>query len=165
MLVGLADGRLLYEGLSNRTHPVGSLRNDVTYAEFYDYFNCLEISPCTGWMNTNSTVREMTTLRAEELSAVLKDVADENKNTYKNFDLYYSDNPVYQVLDEWKKQGGELWQLLEPVDGFHTNQQANALLADVTWRNLEQQYPDFIGNVNPNNDKITEMFGDQGGYL
>lgn len=26
------------------------------------------------------------------------------------------------VLDEWKKLGGEDWQLLEPVDGFHSNQ-------------------------------------------
>ncbi|XP_056010482.1 acyloxyacyl hydrolase-like isoform X2 [Ostrea edulis] len=59
--VGLADGAILYEALRDRVHPIGSLRNDVTYSEFYDYFNCLEISPCLGWMNTNATVREITT--------------------------------------------------------------------------------------------------------
>ena len=33
-----------------------------------------------------------------------------------------SDLVLPSVLDEWTKQGGEDWQLLEPVDGFHSNQ-------------------------------------------
>ncbi len=90
-IVGLADGTLLYDFLHNRTHPLGALRyaswvlhdgsglttqlrNDVTYAQFYDFMNCANASPCWGWMNTDATVREKTQQRANELSAVLRNV-------------------------------------------------------------------------------------------
>ena len=32
--------------------------------------------------------------RAEELSAVLQDVAKKNHKYYKHFDVYYMDNPI-----------------------------------------------------------------------
>jgi len=54
--IGLANGSLLYQYGWNQTHPIG-----VTYETLYDYLNCLEISPCWGWMNSNATIREMTT--------------------------------------------------------------------------------------------------------
>lgn len=45
-LTALMDGRVLYDSLHNRTHPIGSLRNDVTYSAFYDYMNCLQVILC-----------------------------------------------------------------------------------------------------------------------
>jgi acyloxyacyl hydrolase len=39
----LVDGRVLYNTLGERTHPVG-----VKYREIYDYLNCLNTSPCWG---------------------------------------------------------------------------------------------------------------------
>ncbi|XP_021349956.1 acyloxyacyl hydrolase-like [Mizuhopecten yessoensis] len=162
--VGLADGRVLFEGLKDRIHPIGSLRNDVTYSNFYDYFNCLEISPCLGWMNTNETVRNMTTQRAEQLSNVLKEVALTEAAKYHNFKLAYVENPIFQVVEYWKKLGRPLWELIEPVDGFHTNQLGQALTGQVLWQNLETEYPDAIGPINPFNTKIKTIFGDQGGY-
>ena len=44
------------------------------------------------------------------------------------------------------------------------NQIANSLLADELWRILLVNRPDWIGPVNPNNDQIEKIFGDQGGY-
>lgn len=164
-ITGLADGAVLYNSLSDRIHPIGSLRNDVTYSDFYDYFNCLEISPCLGWMNTNATIRELTTKRAMELSEALKEVVTTHQSSFSNFKLHYVVNPIDQVLDEWKKQGGEDWQLLEPVDGFHSNQLGQALTAAAIWENLEKMFPDALGPVNPNNAKIKSMFGNQGGYI
>lgn len=164
-LVGLADGRTLYNSLHNRIHPLGSLRHDITYTDFYDYLNCLEISPCTGWMNSNETIRNLTTKRANQLSAVLKDIGNKQAKSFKNFNLYFADNPLFEVISKWEKSGGQTWELLEPVDGFHTNQLAQALTAEVVWSNLETQYPDVIGPVNTNNEKIKEIFGDQGGYI
>jgi acyloxyacyl hydrolase len=73
-VMGLADGLLLFQSMHDKIHPVGKLRQDVTYAQVYDYLNCLEISPCGGWMTTNETLRNLTQQRADELSAVLKDV-------------------------------------------------------------------------------------------
>ncbi|KAH3777124.1 hypothetical protein DPMN_178561 [Dreissena polymorpha] len=160
-LTGLADGRVLYNSLHDRVHPIGALRNDVTYAHFYDYFNCLEISPCTGWMNTNETLRDLTTQRANELSDVLVDISN---NTYKNFKLWYNTNPINTVIQEWTAKGLPTWQLLEPVDGFHANQIGNAEVARVVWEQMENQWPEVIGKVNPFNDKIEDIFGDQGGY-
>ena len=60
--------------------------------------------------------------------------------------------------------GGEDWQLIEAVDGFHMNQIANSLLADELWSILSKNRPDWLGPVNPNNDQIAKLFGDQGGY-
>ena len=43
-LVALADGRVLYDSLKDRIHPVGRFWNTFTYSQFYDYFNCLQVS-------------------------------------------------------------------------------------------------------------------------
>ncbi len=51
--VGLVDGRILYESMHDRIHPLGSTNKDVPYSAMYDFLNCLEISPCMGWMNSN----------------------------------------------------------------------------------------------------------------
>jgi acyloxyacyl hydrolase len=40
-LLGLVDGRVLWDSLYNRTHPLG-----VPYKSMYNFLNCLQISPC-----------------------------------------------------------------------------------------------------------------------
>ncbi len=60
--------------------------------------------------------------------------------------------------------GKEIWQLIEPIDGFHMNQDANALLADEIWSIIEKQHSDWLGPINPFNDEILQIFGDQNGY-
>ena len=160
---GLVDGRILYDSLHNRIHPIGSLRGDVTYAQLYNYLNCLQISPCFGWMNSNETWRNITTERAMELSKVLKDLIS-NATTYKNIKVHYMDFPTTEVFDRWQAEGGKMWELIEPVDGFHPNQQSNALTAAVVWENLNKLYPEVIPPINPFNDLIVKKFGDQGGY-
>ena len=44
------------------------------------------------------------------------------------------------------------------------NQIANALAADEFWNILMNQRPDWVGPINPNNDDIEKIFGNQGGY-
>ena len=48
---GVADGRILYNYMHNLTHPIGGM----TYSTFYDFLNCVGVSPCWGWMNSNET--------------------------------------------------------------------------------------------------------------
>lgn len=96
ILIGLVDGRILYDSLHNRIHPIGSLRGDVTYEQFYDFMNCLQVSPCFGYMNSNQTIRDKTSERAAQLSEVLKNVAETTK--YDNFDVYYFDCPLDEVI-------------------------------------------------------------------
>ena len=65
LIFGLADGELLYDNLHNDTHPL-----NVTYEAVYNFLNCLNISPCWSWLNTNETIRKYTTERAQNLSKV-----------------------------------------------------------------------------------------------
>lgn len=67
-------------------------------------------------------------------------------------------------MKKWESMGGQKWQLIEPFDGFHINQLGNVLLADLYWDILVKEHSDWIGFVNPNNEQIKKLFGDQGGY-
>lgn len=160
---GLADGTVLYNSLHNRIHPIGSTNNDVTYSQFYDYMNCLEISPCFGWMNSNETWRNRTTERAMQLNQALKNlVANE---TFENITAHYSTLSFEDVIRYYvDKLDGKPWDLIEPVDGFHPSQIGDALFASLAWENLESTLPLLIPPVNPNNHLIENKFGDQGGY-
>ena len=159
---GLVDGRVLYNTLHDRVHPIGSLHNDVTYSQVYDYLNCLDVSPCFGWLNSNETWRNLTSERAFELNDALKAlVANE---TFDNFKAYYFDPPVGRVFKYWEERGGEPWQLIEPVDGFHPSQLANELTTVISWQLYRNYTPEVIPPVNPYNDLIAKQFGDQGGY-
>jgi acyloxyacyl hydrolase len=64
MLIGVAHGSVLYDTMHNRTHPVGT-----QYENLYDWLNCLEMSPCLVWMNSNETIRNAGDARAAELNA------------------------------------------------------------------------------------------------
>ena len=68
------------------------------------------------------------------------------------------------AISRWEAAGGEAWQLIEPVDGFHPNQYAQPLVVDVMWRLIAESYPEFMPPVNPHNADIYRLFGDQGGY-
>lgn len=94
MLTGLANGSYLYGLLSDKIHPLGRLKNDVTYADFYTYLSCLQISPCNGWMSTNETLRALTTQYAQMLSGLVKNISE--SLTFKNFDMDYIDFPLTQ---------------------------------------------------------------------
>lgn len=67
VIIGLADGDFLFDSLHGTTHPL-----DVSYDQMYDFLNCLKISPCAGWLNTNHTIRLRTTAWAKKLSNVYR---------------------------------------------------------------------------------------------
>ena len=92
LLTGLANGSFLYAQLHDKIHPLGRLRNDVTYSTFYTYLSCLQISPCNGWLTTNDTVRSLTTEYATMLSQLVKNVTETYK--FNNFDMAYIDFPL-----------------------------------------------------------------------
>ena len=50
------------------------------------------------------------------------------------------------------------------MDGFHPSQTGQNLLSEVLWQWLEDYHPEVLGPVNPYNDQIQAIFGDQGGY-
>ena len=157
VIFGLVNGSLIFNTVTGRTHPSG-----VTYDQYYDWSNCIEAAFCWGWLNTNSTVRDLTTQWAMSLNDVYKDIL--TTYTAKNFDIAYYDFPADEILTNWTAAGNDPYSLIEPADGFHPNQMFHALLADSIWETLLRDHPDWLGEVNPNNDQITQLFGEQGGY-
>lgn len=166
LMTGLANGSVLYEALRNRLYPLGRLNKDVSYPEFYEFLTCIGVNPCSGWLTTNDTLRELTTKRAFELSDVVRDVAKEYKHRYAHFDIEYIKCPFTEIIEMWiHKHGKEtVWQLIEPTDGFHPNQLAHSFIAQFVWDHMERNLPHFVGPVNPHNSHIAATFRDQGGY-
>uniref|UniRef100_A0A7M4EWE3 Acyloxyacyl hydrolase n=1 Tax=Crocodylus porosus TaxID=8502 RepID=A0A7M4EWE3_CROPO len=162
ILTGLVDGRFLWDQLHNRYHPLGQLNKDVTYKQLYSFLSCLRVSPCIGWMSSNETLRNFTSERALQLSNVLKEIARSEK--FASFDIFYMDFPLKKIAEEWHNLGGEAWQLIEPVDGFHPSQIATALGARILWQKALHEWPQVLGKENPFNSQIEAVFRDQGGH-
>eukprot|EP00761_Pharyngomonas_kirbyi_P011468 gb/GECH01011493.1/.p1 GENE.gb/GECH01011493.1/~~gb/GECH01011493.1/.p1 ORF type:complete len:611 (+),score=135.96 gb/GECH01011493.1/:1-1833(+) len=156
VFIGLVDGRYLWNHLHNRTHPIGR-----PYPDVYQYLSCYGVNPCWGWLNKNETIRNFTSHRAAELSDVYKKVQG---HSFKNFNTYYYPFPIEEITKPFKKKGGHAWQLIEPVDGFHPSQIANSLLGKYIFESIDHDHPEVFGPENPHNEKIQELFGDQGGY-
>jgi len=158
---GLVDGRVLYDIMHDLQHPVGT-----TYKDVYNFLNCVEVSPCWGWMNSNETVRNMTSQHAYTLNQVYPKIIKESAGKFKNFDMFYIDtySILPTVIDQWVKDGHQAKDLIEPTDGFHPSQTTNSLLAENFWANLTKNFPQAQGKINPHNQEIVKRFGDQGGY-
>ena len=139
MIFGLANGKLLYDNLHNWTHPL-----NVTYEQVYDFLNCLKISPCWGWLNSNETVRNFTNERAANLSKVYQEIIDDG-TTFKNFDIVYYDFPTDDILNRKIMEGGDAKDMIERCDGFHPNGDFHSYLADWIWRKIQDNHSDWIG--------------------
>jgi len=86
---GVADGRILYDTLKDKIEPLG-----LSYPDFYDYLNCLGISPCWGYMNTDEYIRDITAGWAATLNQVYKDILADETIKFNNFDIVYYDLPI-----------------------------------------------------------------------
>mmetsp|Transcript_6500 Transcript_6500/g.9809 ORF Transcript_6500/g.9809 Transcript_6500/m.9809 type:complete len:573 (-) Transcript_6500:36-1754(-) len=158
VLVGLVNGKVLWDVNHNREYPLG----DITYADWFNWLNCLEISYCYGWLNDDPSVRDAATQRADELNDVLIEIVENVR--YQNFEMAYSPYPFEAAASRWVKSGGAPWELIEPFDGLHASQVANALIADEFFSKLQREHPEWFGEENPFNEQIRQKFGDQGGY-
>jgi len=157
IIMGLVDGRVLYDTLQDALHPFG-----MPYPAFYDYLNCIETSPCYGWMNSNQTIRNGASMHAMKLNQQYIEIIASKQ--FSNFDLHYYFPDYASLVANWTAAGNDPHDLIEPVDGFHPSQTGNMLLAGALWDWMAVNVPDALGVVNPNNDRITQLFGNQGGY-
>ena len=67
VILGLADGDMLADNLLGHMHPL-----QVKYDQVYDFLNCLKITPCAGWLNSDHATRLETTAWAKKLSNTYK---------------------------------------------------------------------------------------------
>jgi acyloxyacyl hydrolase len=159
ILVGLVQADFIYPAMAERLHPIGSLHANVYYKDLYEWFNCMQIGPCTGWLNSNKTLRDIASKRAKKLTRILKDIAANEK--FQHFDVHFIDNPITYLV---RKKKVNISELLESVDSLHPNQDAQVLLTDAVWDFLEKLPSAVLGPVNPHNEEIIQMFGEQGGH-
>jgi acyloxyacyl hydrolase len=151
--LALFDGELLYDTMHAQQHPLGNQYKDV-----YDFLNCMEESPCWGWLNSNATARREATDRAKELNEVYVNIAA--TASFKNFKYIYYTGEWPTLFGEYGKKMGvkALPNLIEKSDGFHPSQAGNALFAKQFFAWLEKEHPDAIGPINPHNAEIDAMF-------
>jgi len=109
VLIGLVDGRILYDSMHDKIHPIGSTNQDVTYATFYDYLNCLELSPCAGWMNSNKTVRDALSATAAAMRDKLPIIVEETRGKLENIEVFYFGDVLDEAIQEFLARGGEGW--------------------------------------------------------
>lgn len=116
--MGLVDGRILWDTMHDREHPLG-----VTYAQFYRFLTCADKNPCQlrmislslffalfrfvwsdpisllslflvlsrTWLTPDEATRNATTKRAMELSAVLEQAVNDQAGKYQNIELAYEE--------------------------------------------------------------------------
>jgi acyloxyacyl hydrolase len=156
VLIGLVDGRILYDSMHDLIHPLGSTNQDLTYSDFYDYLNCLEISPCAGWMNSNQTVRDNLSATASAMRDYLPVIVEETRGLLKNVEVFYLGDVLNDAVKDYMMRGGKGSDLIEPSDGFHPSQYGNAILAEYIWNATVEA--GIIPPSNPNNDAIRARF-------
>ena len=124
----------------------------------------LASNPCFGFLNSNSTWRDFTANRAEQLNQVLRDAAaGGGYSTLQT--ITYVDYPINRTtVAQWAAAGKTPAELFEAVGGGHPSQTSHALTAAAVWAALEARAPAALGPVNPNNAEIAKVYGDQGGY-
>lgn len=178
LLTGLVDGRVLFNTMAHRIHPIAATRGDVTYADVYTYLNCLSISPCRGWLTTNATLRNLTSAHAALLNTAYPRIIAELGHRLRNITLYYLGAwPIDELQRVQHRYGYEPWDFIEPSDGFHPSTIANFFLTSSLWDGFPGAKPHpwigflrgphaerILGRVNPYNARIEQQFGDQGGY-
>lgn len=158
VLLGLEHGGNLWPHLQARPHPALSLPlSPVTYRNVWDLVNCLGCNPGFGWLDPNASYRAHTSSLAVNLSNVLSDLADNQKN-YSAFDITYVENPDATITDAYLAAGGDYADLVEYIGGGHPSQLMHALTAKHLWETLLSRRPDILGPVNPHNKEIEERF-------
>ena len=94
---------------------------------------------------------------------MLRDVA--SNHSYDHFDLTFLEYPLSEdTVRAWEAEGRDGKDLFEAVGGGHPSTNSQILMAEALWAELEANHTGVLGPVNPNNDEIERLFGDQGGY-
>lgn len=157
VLLGLVDGRILFNTLHNQIHPLG-----VTYEQFYDFLDCTNSNPCRTWLTSDEVSRNATSARAAELDAVIEDVVKNGQ--FSNFKLGFMDftELVEDGFEIIERQGIPRKFLISAMDGFHPSiGVGHRVIADVLWTHIKEKFPEFVGPFNPHNNDIRGKFGNQ----
>jgi len=157
LIMGLVDGRVLWNLNSEREHPL-----KVKYKNVYAFLTCNDANPCQTWLTLNETIRNQCSFRAEELSNTTEKIVKEHK--FENIELAYAPFNLTKGYEECRRRGVPYHNLIEEVDGFHQSQFGHEIQSIVLFREMLQNNPSWIGEINPFNNEIERLFKNQGGH-
>ena len=83
VVTGHLQGGILWETLHERIFPFGEFDGKVTYSDMYGYLECLQVSPCMGWMSADPERRARTTKREQELSQAAEELVNDLKGCFQ----------------------------------------------------------------------------------
>ena len=152
------DGRVLYNTVHNRTHPLGMPTQDL-----WDALTCMQVNPCPQYLTTNATLREEAAAHGAALTDVYRQYIAVNGTKHQNFDMHLLNLEWADLLAQYAALGYNPVDLIEPAVGMHPTTTANALVARQVWMDLAANTT-WLPRSNPANAKIQALFGDQGGY-
>ena len=151
--LALFNGELLYDTMHAQQHPIGT-----SYSTMYDWLNCLQVSPCFGWLNSDGAIRRQTTEWANKLNDQYRKIQAQSKTLFKNIDYVFYDADYNNLFGSYVKAGLPGTNLIEKVDGFHPSQAGNAAFAITFFQWLQENHPNAVGAVNPHNAEIDALF-------
>jgi len=110
-LIGLVDGRVLWDTTHTRIHPLG-----VSYPALYTALACNGVTPCWGWLNTNESWRNATSERAAQLTAVYDTIIANNASSFTNFDMYRVPVDWAGLIANYTRAGYDPMNIIEVRD-------------------------------------------------
>lgn len=156
----VADGRVLYNAMHDRIHPLGKYRKNMKFGDLYNMLNCIETTPCRGWLNKDKDIRDATSNRAAELSKAAQVVVRDAAQYYENIRVFYYEFDLVSQVNTWLSRGGSgSYQIVDPTDGFHPSQIGMSLWAEYLWKDSILPNTKLVKNPNPHNQEISEKFG------
>jgi acyloxyacyl hydrolase len=78
--------------------------------------------------------------------------------------MTYQPFPIQDMITQAKQDGVDFKDLIEPFDGFHPSNLGQSYMTKIIYDKMVKDDPSIIGPINPNNQKIEELFKEQGGY-
>lgn len=160
IVVGLVDGRILWNEMSERQHPLGT-----KYKNVYGFLSCTNSNPCATWLTSNSTTRDAASRHAAILSNAAENIVRQLQGRLKNVEAKYYDFNIglRSVIEDFRRRGLSPHVLIEAIDGFHASVNVAAPLSvDYLWQILAES--NWIPSENRYNAEIARIFGDQGGH-
>merc|ERR1712072_855466 len=97
--LALFNGELLYDTMHDQQHPLGP-----SYSQVYDWMNCMQESPCWGWLNSDPAARQSATDRAKQLNDVYVDISA--NETFKNSKYIYYTGEYIEMFAAYGKAMG-----------------------------------------------------------
>ncbi len=135
-----------------------------TYAQVWDFLNCLGVNACPIITSTDLMGPNAATQRALELDTLMQTVA--GNYSFTNFqDIFLDIDDVHTRAFQYMADAGlDPVRLFMSFDGLLPRPEYADYLGQAFLEIMGERFPGFLAGENPANASIEAIFGDQGGH-